>query len=244
MNITTLQIKLASIGYDAAVAADKTQRDQLQTQYDAAQAKFAEVLTERGIAPEDFYFNPQDSYIRLQDHKERRLHSGTWMCVDLIRSSDTAMAMSLEGVRFESRRYIQDVNPSQQNIIVCAETLEYFAELMRAFDDQTLVDDYIGIMNEYWAHVFSSAKKNKEARDVVELGKKYIQAADYCTTVLMPCGIDTQEDVEDYFGSMYGGELTAMWEAMGSPGKYSTKAEDLRKIIYEFFTVDETKIQS
>jgi hypothetical protein len=242
MNITSLQEKLADIGYDAASSALLAEKANLDVQYDIAQKAFNKSLVARGIAPEDFYFNPQDSYIRLSDHAERRLHRNTWMCVDLNRSQDTAMGMSLLGIRFESKNYIQDVKPEEQNLIVCAETLEYFAELMRAFN-KTLVDDYIGIVNQYWAHILSMGQKSKTQAAAVELGKKYIQAAQYATTVLMPCGIDTQEDMKEYFGSIHGEELTVMWELMGSPGTYSTKAEKLRETIYEFFTVDETKRQ-
>lgn len=243
MELTTLKDKLDSIGYASALETVNQERDGLKVQYDLAQKKFAAMLAKRGIAPEDFYFNPQDSYIRLEDHAERRLHTGTWMCVDLIRSSDTAMAISLEGIRFESRRYIQDVKPSEQNLILCAETLEYFAELMRAFEDQTLVRDYIDIMNQYWAYVLSSSKKNKKAQDVVELGKKCIDAADYVTRVLIPCGIDTLEDAQEYFGSIHGAQLDYMWAEMGGPGEYSNKDEKLRETILEFFLLDETKMQ-
>lgn len=243
MNIPTLKNKLDEIGYDAAVELSSTQKNQLQVQYEEAQEKLNQALSDRGIAPEDFYFNPQDSYIRLSDHKERRLHSGTWMCIDTVRSTDTAMAMSIEGIRFESRRYIQNVAPEEQNLIVCAETLEYFAELMRAFDDESLAEEYIGIINTYWGHILSNAKANKASFDIVELGKKYIAAADYATRVLMPCGIDTLEDAQEYIGSMYGAELDYMWAEMGGPGKYSTKSEQLRSTIMEFFLVDETKIQ-
>lgn len=242
MKLTTLQEKLQSIGYDAAKQANDSGDKERETQFIAAQNAFAVVLLENGIAPEDFYLNPQDSYIRLADHAERRLHKNTWMCLDMNRSSDTAMAMSLQGIRFESTRYIQDVEPQEQNLIVCAETLEYFAELMRAFEDQSLVQAYIKIINDYWSVVLSEAKRNKTNWDIEQLGKKYIAAAEYVTRALLPCGIDTQEDAQEYLSSMYGGELTAMWEQMGSPGEYSTKAEELRKTILEFFSVDETKL--
>ena len=241
MKLITLKDKLDSIGYDAALAALNQENDDIKSQYEEAQRKFAIALDKRGIASEDFYFNPEDSYIRLQDHSERRLHTNTWMCVDLVRASDTAMAMALEGIRFESQRYVQNVNPSEQNLIVCAETLEYFAELMRAFDDQTLVKDYIDIMNEYWAYVLSAAKQGKANYDIVELGKQCIKAAEYATTVLMPCGINTQEDAKEYFDSISGAELDYMWAQMGSPGEYSNKDKKLRETILEFFLLDETK---
>ena len=242
MKLTTLKEKLDSIGYDAAAAEVQAGRTELTAQFEEAQAALALVFKSMGIAAEDFYFNPQDSYIRLADHAERRLHKNTWMCLDMERSSDTAMAMSLLGIRFESTRYIQDVKPQEQNLIICAETLEYFAELMRAFEDQDLVTAYIGIVNEYWGHVISDVQRNKKNQDIVGLGKKYTAAAEYVTRALLPCGIDVQEDAEEYFSSMYGGELLSMWEAMGSPGKHSNKSEELRETILEFFVVDETKL--
>jgi len=236
MKITTLTKKLDSIGYDDALEKTKEGNTELTTQFEKSQEALAVVFKKLGIAAEDFYFNPQESYIRLADHAERKLHKNTWMCLDMERSSDTAMAMSLLGVRFESTRYIQNVKPEKQNLILCAETLEYFAELMRAFDDKELVNAYIRIINDYWSVVFSEATRTKKSYDIVKLGKQYIEAAEYVTKALLPCGIDTKEDAEEYFSSMCGEELLSMWEAMGSPGNYSNKSEENIKTILEFLS--------
>lgn len=227
-NIPTLNEKLEQIGYNKAVQALQDIANQLDQQYTAAQNNLNAVLKKHGIAAEDFYINPSESYIRLSDHKKRRLHNNTWLCIDLVRN-EAGMATQLLGIRFESKQYIQDVKPKQQNLIICAETLEYFAELLRAFKDQELVQDYIHCINQYADAITETRIKRQPHDAIVKQGNELINFSKNMLPII-DSEFNNMEELMEYFNSCDANTLKNIMQLNGLITERITKKELLNKI--------------
>lgn len=227
-NIPTLNQKLEHIGYNKAVQTLQDITNQLNQQYDITQTNLYAVLKKHGIAAEDYYVNPSESYIRLSDHKERRLHNNTWLCIDLVRN-EAGMATQLLGIRFESKQYIQNVKPEQQNLIICAETLEYFAELLRAFKDQELIQDYIHCINQY-TDAISEARIKRQPHDaIVQKGNELINFSKNMLPII-ESEFNNMEEIMEYFNSCDANTLNIIMKANGLITERLTKKELLNKI--------------
>ena len=236
-NIPTLTERLDAIGYQSAKEAIKTIDAELEKAYEEVRAAMNDIMNQHGIAAEDFYFNPAESYIRLEDHKARRLHKNTWMCIDLVRNG-AGMATGLLGIRFEAKQYIQDVEPQDQNLIVCAETLEYFAELMRAFESKELVQDYLKCINQYTDALGAAALKRKQHDATVRKGDKFIEISKNIAPYI-ECGIDSMEDAVEYFKAFTTWTLGTTLQSIGIE-TCGLSREELLQEVMDNISSDET----
>lgn len=206
MKIPSLSEKLSSIGFDTI----KEISNNLEEQQLEAQNLLYKEFDERGLASEDYWFDPKQSAIFLRDHKERRLSKMTALFIELDRAKDTGMAIGIEGIKFETQNYIQEVRPKNQNLIICAETLEYFAEMLRAFNDKTLADAYVEIYNNFWGHVISNANKEAEKQKIIDKANFIKSVSNYMSPLIFDADIDSVEELEVYLNSLSLSELKNM----------------------------------
>lgn len=228
--LPTINMKLQEFGLNEKLEAYNKARAEINITRQLIQDEIMDFLWDNySIDPNLWFYNPEETYFRMVDHKERKLPTQHYVKILLNKNDPGASVMNIK---------IGSHEPTVcKNINTLVETMQLHVYLLQALKNpelQKLISNgYLKITQEIQQKK-DIHKYHEAARDAQYL----IQAAEYCS-MMSNVGINTREELNDWLNTMNAEQVKQITNFMGLQSLTSQmfNKKQLIKTINHFYCI-------